>query len=204
MAAKMQDADKPKAKSFWVVPAVLAPVDNLPACCQHPRMYQKQDRWTPAQAWEKMKGWCAWQERCQHDVMDKLRGAGLTAAEADTIIARLIEENYLNEERFAIQFAGGHFRMKKWGKTKIAYALRQKKISEYCIKRALADIPDEDHEAVLHKLARAKWAAVKAGTPAQRWAKTKTYLLQKGFGSSEVNRVMQWLQRGAPDGGDGE
>jgi hypothetical protein len=65
-----------------------------------------------------MKHFCAYQERCQQEVYQKMRAASLTAEEADTIISRLIEENYLNEERFARQFAGGHFRLKKWGKQK--------------------------------------------------------------------------------------
>jgi regulatory protein len=150
---------------------------------------------TPAQAWEKMKSWCAYQERCQQEVYQKLRQAGLTAMEADTIIARLIEENYLNEERYAIQFAGGHFRQKKWGRQKILYALRQKQISEYCIKKAMQQIPEADYDETLLKLATAKWNAVKAGTPAQRWAKTKLYLLQKGYASSDVLAALQTLQK---------
>lgn len=158
-------------------------------------MNQRPNTLTPAQAWEKMKGWCAYQERCQQEVFQKLRQAGLTALEADTIIARLIEENYLNEERYAIQFAGGHFRQKKWGRQKILYALRQKQISEYCIKKAMQQIPEADYDETLMKLATAKWNAVKAGTPAQRWAKTKLYLLQKGFAANDVLAALQSLQK---------
>lgn len=157
-------------------------------------MNQRPNTLTPAQAWEKMKSWCAYQERCQQEVYQKLRQAGLTPVEADTIIARLIEENYLNEERYAIQFAGGHFRQKKWGRQKILYALRQKQISEYCIKKAMQQIPAADYGATLMKLATAKWNAVKAGTPAQRWAKTKLYLLQKGYASNDVLAALQTLQ----------
>lgn len=158
-------------------------------------MNQRANTLTPAQAWEKMKGWCAYQERCQQEVYQKLRQAGLTATEADIIIARLIEENYLNEERYAIQFAGGHFRQKKWGRQKILYALRQKQISEYCIKKAMQQIPAADYDETLMKLATAKWNAVKAGTPAQRWAKTKLYLLQKGYSSNDVLAALQSLQK---------
>jgi regulatory protein len=158
-------------------------------------MNQRPNTLTPAQAWEKMKGWCAYQERCQQEVYQKLRQAGLNAMEADTIIARLIEENYLNEERYAIQFAGGHFRQKKWGRQKILYALRQKQISEYCIKKAMQQIPEADYDATLVKLATAKWNAVKTATPAQRWAKTKMYLLQKGYASSDVLATLQSLQQ---------
>ncbi|MCC6762141.1 MAG: RecX family transcriptional regulator [Chitinophagaceae bacterium] len=159
-------------------------------------MQQPKDRWTPNQAWEKMKHFCAYQERCQQEVYQKMRAASLTAEEADTIISRLIEENYLNEERYARQFAGGHFRLKKWGKQKIVYALKQKQISDYCIRKAMEEIGDDAYTQALHKLARAKWAAIRTGTPAQRWAKTKLFLLQKGYLGNEVQAVLQQLQRG--------
>ncbi len=157
-------------------------------------MQSSSKKLTPQQAWEKMKHWCAWQERCHADVFSKLREAGLSAVEADTLVAKLIEEDYLNEERFARQFAGGHFRLKKWGRQKIVFALRQKKVSEYCIKVAMAEIGEEDYSATLQKLAAAKWKATAGGTPAQRWSKTRMYLLQKGYDSADVLQVLQQLQ----------
>lgn len=152
-------------------------------------------KFTPAQAWEKMKHWCAYQERCQQQVYQKLREAGLTETEANTTISRLIEEDYLNEERFARQFAGGHFRLKKWGKAKITYALKQKQISEYCIKKAMAEIDDNLYDETLMHLAQKKWASVKTTTPAQRWAKTRMYLLQKGYASTQVLQILQQLSK---------
>jgi regulatory protein len=150
---------------------------------------------TPAQAWEKMKHWCAYQERCQQQVFQKLREAGLNETEANTTIARLIEEDFLNEERYARQFAGGHFRLKKWGKAKIAYALRQKQISDYCINKAMAEIDNQAYDRTLQALAQKKWAAIKTGTPAQRWAKTRLYLLQKGYAPAQVLQVLQQLSK---------
>jgi regulatory protein len=92
---------------------------------------------TPSQALEKIKHYCAYQERCHSEVKEKLFGYGLTKNEADDILLFLIENNYLNEQRYAEQFAGGHFRSKKWGRIKIRYALRQKQISDPCILKAL-------------------------------------------------------------------
>ncbi len=157
-------------------------------------MQTKPNRLTPGQAWEKMKTYCAYQERCQREVFGKLREASLTAMEADSIIARLIEENYLNEERFARSFARGHFRIKKWGKKKIEYSLKQKQISEYCIKKAMTEIEEDAYDSTLQKLASSKWDAVKNGTPAQRWDKTKRFLLQKGFSAQEVLAALKQLQ----------
>jgi regulatory protein len=162
-------------------------------------MQTKPNRLTPAQAWEKMKTYCAYQERCQSEVFGKLREASLTAMEADTIISRLIEENFLNEERFARSFARGHFKLKKWGKKKIEYALKQKQISDYCIKKAMTEIEEDAYDNTLQKLASTKWEAVKNGTPAQRWDKTRRFLLQKGFSAQEVLAALRLLQSKAGD-----
>ena len=78
------------------------------------------------QALQKLKHYCGYQERCHHDVTEKLYSLGVRKADHGDIIAALIGEGYLNEERFAIAFAGGKFRVNQWCRTKIIYALRQK------------------------------------------------------------------------------
>ena len=95
---------------------------------------------TKEQALQKLKHYCTYQERSHYEVKQKLYELGVRTNDHDEIIASLIDEDYLNEERFAIQFAGGKFRMKQWGKKKILYALREKKVSDYSIKKALAAI----------------------------------------------------------------
>ncbi|MBP6234345.1 MAG: RecX family transcriptional regulator, partial [Chitinophagaceae bacterium] len=92
---------------------------------------------TKEQALQKLKHYCAYQERCHSEVKEKLYQLGVWKKEHDEIIASLIEENYLNEERFAVAYAGGHFRIKQWGRIKIKYELKQKQVSEYSIKKAL-------------------------------------------------------------------
>ncbi len=92
---------------------------------------------TPETAFSKIIQYCIYQERAHQEVRDKLYQYGLRSIEVETIISKLIEENYLNEERFAIQYAGGKFRMKQWGKIKIKYALKAKGINDYVIKKAL-------------------------------------------------------------------
>ena len=77
------------------------------------------------QAGNKIKQYCSYQERCHTEVKEKLYAFGLDREEIDPIISQLIEENYLNEERFAIQYAGGRFRLKQWGRVKIRHALKQ-------------------------------------------------------------------------------
>lgn len=137
---------------------------------------------TKEQALQKARHYCAYQERSHSEVKEKLYGFGLRKVEVEELLSRLIEENYLNEERFAIQFAGGKFRVKQWGKVKIKHELRQKQVSEYCIKKALAAIEEEDYEAVFLKLAEAKWASLKGEKNIFiKKRKVQDYLLGKGF-----------------------
>src|SRR5690242_15375551 len=105
---------------------------------------------TKEQALQKLRHYCGYQERCHSEVKAKLYELGVWKKDHDEIISSLIEDNYLNEERFAIQFAGGRFRMKQWGRVKIKYELKQKQVSEYCIKKALQQIPEEDYQRTLH------------------------------------------------------
>src|SRR5690606_12644137 len=113
------------------------------------------------QALQKIKHYCAYQERCHNEVKDKLYGFGLHKNEVEKIISTLIEENYLNEERFAIQFAGGHFRTKSWGRVKIKYELKLRQVSDYCIKKALQQIEEEEYLKTLGKLAEVKFNLLK-------------------------------------------
>lgn len=136
---------------------------------------------TKEQALQKLKHYCAYQERCHSEVKEKLYNLGVWKKEHDEIISTLIEENYLNEERFAIAYAGGKWRVKQWGRVKIKYELKQKQVSEYCIKKALQQISQEEYLAVLKKLADEKYASLKAEQYLVRKKKTMDYLLNKGF-----------------------
>ena len=109
-------------------------------------------KFTPQQALPKIKQFCAYQERCHMEVKDKLYGYGLHKNDVEDILVKLIEDNYLNEERFAVSFAGGKFRIKQWGRVKIKYELKQKQVSEYCIKKGLASIDEDAYLKTLEKL----------------------------------------------------
>src|ERR1035437_6864809 len=101
------------------------------------------------QALPKIKQYCTYQERCHAEVKDPLYAFGLYKKDIEQLMSQLIEENYLNEERFAIQYAGRQFRMNQWGRMKIKYALRQKQVSDYCIKKALKEINETDYKKTL-------------------------------------------------------
>jgi len=148
---------------------------------------------TKEQALQKLKHYCTYQERSHYEVKQKLYELGVRTNDHDEIIASLIDEDYLNEERFAIQFAGGKFRMKQWGKKKILYALREKKVSDYSIKKALAEINEDDYLVVLKKLAEEKYNLLKDEQPMDRKKKTIDYLIQKGYEYENVNNLLSSL-----------
>ncbi|MBS1631008.1 MAG: RecX family transcriptional regulator [Bacteroidetes bacterium] len=136
---------------------------------------------TIEQALQKLKHYCAYQERCHSEVREKLFQLGVKRNQHDEIIVTLIEENYLNEERFAIAFARGKFRMNQWGRVKIKAELKNKKISDYCINKAMKEISENEYLQLLKKLADKKYASLKNEQYLVRNRKTIDYLLQKGF-----------------------
>jgi regulatory protein len=146
------------------------------------------------QALQKARHYCAYQERCHSEVKEKLYGFGLRKNDVEEALSRLIEDSYLNEERFAVQFAGGRFRMKQWGKVKIRYELKQKQVGEYCIKKALASISEDDYGHTLTKLAEDKWEALQDEEAYVRRQKTQNYLVQKGYESDKVMAVLAQIQ----------
>ena len=146
---------------------------------------------TKEQALQKLKHYCAYQERCHSEVKEKLYNLGVWKKDHDEIISALIEENYLNEERFAIAYAGGKWRVKQWGRVKIKYELKQKKVSEYCIKKALQQISEEEYLAVIKKMADEKYASLKAEQYLVRKKKTMDFLIRKGFEMDLVRKVIE-------------
>lgn len=146
-------------------------------------------------ALQKVRHYCAYQERTHAEVRQKLYGYGLWKDDVEAMMALLITEDYLNEERFAIAYAGGHFRVKHWGRIKIRYELRQKQVSEYNIKRGLESIDEEDYLKVLSSLAKEKWNSVSYAdqTDFIRSVKTQAYLIQKGFEADLVQSTIRLI-----------
>jgi len=149
---------------------------------------------TPILAYPKIKHYCSYRERCQFEVKEKLFTMGLSKADVDEMLSRLIGEDILNEERFCVQFAGSHFRQKKWGKVKIIHALKQKRVSEPNIKKALREIEDADYQVTLRKTAQTKWNLLKNEQYISRQAKTTAYLLQKGYEAPMIREVIRHIR----------
>lgn len=149
-------------------------------------------RFTPDQSLQKIKQYCAYQERCHAEVRDKLYSFGLNKMEVESIISELITENYLNEERFAIHYAGGKFRMKQWGKNKIKQALKFKQVSDYCIKKALREIDEKEYEKTFLKLSEQKLKTLKSEKNIfVKKRKLQDFLLMKGYESEIVREAVK-------------
>jgi regulatory protein len=147
------------------------------------------------QAIQRIRHYCAYQERAQQEVRDKLYELGMTKDEVEEIMSDLIAENFLNEERFAVQFAGGHFRIKGWGKVKIQHALQQKRVSSYNIKIGLKAIDGDAYLKTLEQLATKKWNSLKGERGLSRMAKTYAFLQQRGFEPILYQPIVQQLYK---------
>jgi regulatory protein len=143
------------------------------------------------EALQKAKQYCAYQERCHSEVKEKLYSLGMNKKEVDELLSELISDNYLNEERFAMQFAGGKFRIKQWGRVKIKYALKQKQVSEYCIKKALKAIDETDYTKTAEKLFEQKLKTLRSEKNIFiKKRKLQDHLLQKGFETSVISKLI--------------
>ena len=153
---------------------------------------QKNISYTPLQALPKIQHFCAYQERCHAEVIDKLYSFGLNKKDIDQIVAQLIEDNYLNEERFARSFVNDKFRFNKWGRKKIEYQLKAKKVSAYNIKSGMKAIDEDDYLKLLEKEANNKLESLhKEKNVRTKNAKVFQYLLGRGFESNLISEVLK-------------
>jgi regulatory protein len=113
---------------------------------------QKKNSFTLKEAKKKLEHYCTYQERCHKEVHYKLIELGMIHQAREEIKGHLIQENYLNESRFAQSFARGKFRIKKWGKRRIIIELKQRSISEYNIKLGLKEISEEEYNKTFYAL----------------------------------------------------
>lgn len=137
--------------------------------------------YTKEEALSSLQRYCAYQDRCHQEVRQKLRDMGVYPDWQDEIILALLEDNFLNEERFACSFARGKFRMKKWGRQRIKRELKRRQISDYCIKKALQEIEEADYQAALQSLILKKAAQVRTEDQWEQKQKVARYVLQRGY-----------------------
>jgi len=129
----------------------------------------------------KLQKYCAYQDRCHQEVRTKLIEIGIYGDDLEEIMAHLVSDKFLNEERFARSFARGKFRMRRWGKTRIISQLRLKKISEYCIRKAMTEIDEKEYVLALVELIDKKRKSIKETDIFHIKNKIASYAVGKGF-----------------------
>lgn len=142
----------------------------------------------------KAQKYCAYQERCQWDVEKKFYDWQVDEEIRDEVLAELITRGFINEERFAIQFASGRFRIKQWGKQKIKVELRKRQISSYSINKALEKIEDEDYRLTLQSLIEKKSKEVRAKNEFEKTQKIAQYLLSRGFETELIWKTLRIIE----------
>jgi regulatory protein len=152
-------------------------------------------KFTPQQAKEKIQRYCAYQERSHQEVRHKLFEYGLYQSEVDEILTGLITDGFLNEERFAKAFAGGKFRMKKWGRIKITHELEARNISKNCIRTGLLEIDDEAYHKTLKDLLTKRSLAEEGDNVFSQRDKISKYAILKGY---EPELVWKFLKEIIP------
>jgi regulatory protein len=153
-------------------------------------------RYSPSEALAKILRYCAYQERSHNEVKSKLYGYGLYATQVDEIISQLITDGFLNEERFAKAYAGGKFRMKKWGKLKIKNELEFLGLTKNCINRGLKEIEPADYSKTLKALIRKKSAEMNEENRFKKRDKVARFVIGKGY---EPEMVWEYVKDLLPD-----
>jgi regulatory protein len=143
---------------------------------------------------QKLEYYCSYQERCHVEVNEKLKGFAISSDEKDKIIVHLINENFLNEERFATVFSISKFHQKKWGKIRIKNELKARKISDYLITKSLKEIPENEYETTFHTLAEKHWDSITEKNPLKKRKKFCDYLLRKGWESNLIYEKLKQME----------
>tara|TARA_R110002051_G_scaffold21655_1_gene57164 strand:+ start:427 stop:909 length:483 start_codon:yes stop_codon:yes gene_type:complete len=138
------------------------------------------------EATRKLEGYCAYQDRCHKEVISKLREMNMIPQAIDLIVGHLIQENFLNEERFARSFARGKFKIKKWGKNRIVNELKHRDISKYNITTALKEIESKEYLNTFNVLASKRLSEIREKDLQKRRKKLADYLLYRGWESGMV------------------
>ena len=143
------------------------------------------------QALAKAEQYCAYQERAQQELRDKLYEWGLHHDEVEQVITELIVTNFLNEERFAQAYVSGKFNIKRWGKIKIKQGLKLKKVPEKMIVKALNTIDYDEYLQVILTAAEKKAPLITEKDPYKKKYKLVTYLMGKGFESNLISEILK-------------
>lgn len=139
---------------------------------------------------QKMLNYCVYQDRCHYEVEQKMRDFLLIPEAKDEILLYLIQERYLDEERFVRSYIRGKFYMKHWGRYKIQLNLKQKQISEKLISRCWDEIDDNDYKKTIRSFIEKQQDNIKETNTFKKKNKIIKFLISKGFEYEVILDVM--------------
>ncbi len=145
---------------------------------------------TKTEALAKLQRYCAYQDRCHNEVRTKLIELGCYGQDLEDVMASLIEEKFLDEERFARSFARGKFRMKQWGRTRILQELKQRQISDYSIRKAMDEINEQDYLKTLKEVLEKRAGQIAEADDFTRKGKLAQYAMSRGFEGEMVWQLL--------------
>ncbi len=145
-------------------------------------------------AYDKATFLCSKSEHCSFDIHEKLKDWGVASAEINIVIEKLIAEKYIDDERFARAYVKDKSRFNKWGKQKIAFMLRNKKIAPEIIRLAFEEIEDENYSDQLQKLLIDKAKTIKSKNKFDQRNKLMRFGLSRGFEAEQINKALQKLK----------
>lgn len=143
---------------------------------------------------KKMEYYCAYQERCYKEVEEKLYSYAATVSEKEAVLTHLIEQNYINEERFAQSFVRGKHNYKFWGKNRIINELKYRNISSRIIEIALKEIPETTYLSNFHTLAEKNWENSTERKGPKKNKKFVDFLLRKGYETHLIFEKLKELE----------
>ena len=154
-------------------------------------MFEKQKKsFTVDEIKRKIEQYCVYQDRCHKEVEQKMRDYQLIPEAKEMILLSLMQDNFLNEERFAKSFARGKFRIKKWGKQRIITELKFKEISTYNIKTALKEIDEKEYLKTIYQITENRNNVISEPNQFKRKKKLINFLMRKGYENELVYKTV--------------
>lgn len=138
----------------------------------------------------KVQAYCAYQDRCSFEVLQKLKAWGADPNRIPTIIESLVKDKFIDDQRYAETFASSKFHLKKWGRHKITYELRLKKIPQTFIDKGLETIDEKEYSETILLLIAHKAKEIKESDASRKNQKIARYLISKGFETDLVFRIL--------------
>ncbi len=159
-------------------------------------MFKNPTTKTEAQAQASLAALCARGEHCTGEMDEKMRRWGLDEDARGRVISYLVEQKFVDDERFARAYVNDKVRYDRWGRRKIEQGLWQKKVAEDIQHRVLDEVPSQLYEETLLPMMQAKWPTIKAETDYERSLKLIKWAMGRGYEMDVIRRCIDRMGQG--------